>query len=90
MKKLLKTSIAAMAAALLLWTRYVIAYLGNENTFSRVMYYADQPAAICMDTAKVLNENYYYVGEGEPSLYAAFGGGSKHPELAAEFLKFIQ
>ena len=56
----------------------------------RVMYYADQPAAICMDTAKVLNENYYYVGEGEPSLYAAFGGGSKHPELAAEFLKFIQ
>lgn len=56
----------------------------------RVIYYAGEPAAVCMDTAKVLNENYYYAGEGEPSLYAAFGGGSKHADLAAEFLKFIQ
>ena len=64
--------------------------LAGFEAEGRVIYYADQPAAICMDTAKVLNENYYYAGEGEPSLYAAFGGGSKHADLAVQFLKFIQ
>ena len=31
---------AAMAAALLFWTQYVISYLESENTFGRVLYYA--------------------------------------------------
>ena len=30
----------AMAAAVMLWTRYVISYLGEQNTFSRFLYFA--------------------------------------------------
>jgi hypothetical protein len=56
----------------------------------RVLYYEEIPVAICMDTAELFNANYVYNGEGTPSLYAAFGGGSEHVALAVEFLKFIQ
>ena len=66
------------------------ATLAKYDAEGRVLYYEEEPAAICMDTAKMLNENYYYTGEGDPSLYAAFGGGSPHAELAAAFLEFIQ
>ena len=45
----------AMAAALLLWTRYVIAYLENENTFSRVMYYAGRIFFVLETAAVAVN-----------------------------------
>ena len=30
----------AMAAAVMFWTRYVIAYLGEENAFGKILFYA--------------------------------------------------
>ena len=64
--------------------------LAQYDAEGRLLYFEDVPVAVCVDTAKLLNDNYIYDGEGTPSLYAAFGGGSKHMELAVEFLKFIQ
>ena len=64
--------------------------LAKYEEEGRVLYFNEMPAAVCVDSARLLNENYAYAGgEGQP-LYAAFGGGSKHAEMAAQFLKFIE
>ena len=64
--------------------------LAKYEEEGRVLYFNEMPAAVCVDSARLLNENYAYAGGEGQSLYAAFGGGSKHAEMAAEFLKFIE
>jgi len=48
------------------------------------------PLGIYMDGAPLLEQNYYYNGEGKPRIVAGFLYGSKHPELAMDFLEFLE
>ena len=55
-----------------------------------MLYFEGEPAAIRMDEAQLFKKNYFYIGEGEPELYAGFLYGSQLADLAKAFLEFMQ
>ncbi len=55
----------------------------------RILYYNDVPIGVSLEGADLFEENYYYIGEQEGTVYAAFPAGSECRELAVLFLEYL-
>ena len=73
----------AMATAVMLWTRYVIVYLGNKKGFGRFLYHAGT-LFLCFETIIVVI-NYFV-----PILFSFDSDGSYHAGIARYITLSIQ
>ena len=67
----------------------------DEETFKRlenedlILYDKSVPIAVSLEGADLFTENYYYIGEQEGDVYAAFPAGPENRDLAVLFFKYL-
>ena len=78
----------AMAAAVLLWTRYVISYLGGKNTFGTVLSWAGQ-VFLCFEVIVVLINFFHPILFRFDENGAYYAGFARYVTLAIQILLFF-
>ena len=78
----------AMAAAVMFWTRYVIAYLGEENAFGKVLFYAGW-LFLCFEVIAVAVNFFFPVLFWFDESGAYYAGVARYVTLAIQILLFV-
>ncbi len=78
----------AMAAAVMLWTRYVISYLGEKNAFGTFLAYAGN-IFLCFETVVVIVNFFYPVLFWFDENGAYYAGVARYVTLAVQILLFV-
>ena len=78
----------AMAAAVMLWTRYVVSYLGDTSFFGRFLFYAGQ-AFLCFEVLTVIINFFRPVLFWFDESGAYYAGTARYVTLAVQILLFV-
>jgi signal transduction histidine kinase/DNA-binding response OmpR family regulator len=78
----------AMAAAVMFWTRYVIAYLGEENAFGKILFYAGW-LFLCFEVIAVAVNFFFPVLFWFDESGAYYAGVARYVTLAIQILLFV-
>ncbi|MCR5294613.1 MAG: hypothetical protein K6E30_05495 [Lachnospiraceae bacterium] len=65
-------------------------WLAPYEEAGKLLYYGDLPVALSLRDSEIFNGAYYYSGEEDAGVYAAFPAGAARRELALSFLEFLQ
>ena len=78
----------AMAAAVMFWTRYVIAYLGEENAFGKILFHAGW-LFLCFEVIAVAVNFFFPVLFWFDESGAYYAGVARYVTLAIQILLFV-